>query len=146
MHLRHGLIGIAALLACGQAAAATVEVMKSPYCGCCTDWVKHLEANGFDTRVVETEDVAAVAERLGVPGELRSCHSATVAGYAIEGHVPASDIKRLLRERPKATGLAVPGMPAGSPGMDRSGRKEPYRTILFWKGGKKVFASHNQAR
>lgn len=132
-----------ALLACGQAAAATVEVVKSPYCGCCTQWVEHLREHGLKVKVTETENVAPVAERLGVPEDLRSCHSASVAGYAIEGHVPAGDIRKLLQERPQAAGLAVPGMPFGSPGMEQGGRSQPYATILFRRDGSRaVFARH----
>jgi hypothetical protein len=133
-----------ALLACAEAAAATViEVVRSPYCGCCGHWVEYLRAEGFEVRVVETEDVTPTARRLGVPDQLRSCHSASVEGYAIEGHVPAADIRRLLAERPEAAGLAVPGMPAGSPGMEQGGRRQPYATILFTRDGRRtVFARH----
>lgn len=132
-----------ALIACGQAAAATVEVVKSPYCGCCTAWVEHLRAHGFEVRVTDVEDVAPVADRAGVPQALRSCHTATVGGYAIEGHVPAGDIRRLIDERPDAAGLAVPGMPIGSPGMEQGDRREPYATILFRRNGEMaVFARH----
>src|SRR5687768_18386931 len=89
------------LIACAEMAAAqTIEVVKSPYCGCCTQWVEYLRAEGFDVRVVEAEDVTPVARRAGVPDDLRSCHTATIEGYAVEGHVPAADIRRLLAERP----------------------------------------------
>lgn len=132
-----------ALLACGQAAAATIDVVKSPYCGCCSAWVEHLRAHGFEVRVTDVENVAPVADRLGVPAPLRSCHTAEVEGYAIEGHVPAADIQRLLRERPQAAGLAVPGMPVGSPGMEQGDRRQPYATILFRRNGDMaVFARH----
>ena len=132
-----------ALLACGQAAAATVDVVKTPWCGCCSAWIEHLRSAGFEVRVSEVEDLAPVAAKLGVPDDLRSCHSASFGGYAIEGHVPAADIKRLLKEKPKAAGLAVPGMPVGSPGMEQGAAKQPYATILFDRSGKrKVFARH----
>lgn len=131
-----------AILACGQASAATVEVAKSAYCGCCEHWVDHIREAGFEVKVTNVDDVGAVAKRLGVPDELRSCHTAKVENYVIEGHVPASDIKRLLKERPKAIGIAVAGMPAGSPGMDRGPAKQAYNTILFTASGTKVFASH----
>ncbi len=133
-----------AMLACAEAAAATViEVVKSPYCGCCTHWVDYLRAEGFEVRVVETVDVTPTARRLGVPDQLRSCHTASIEGYAIEGHVPAADIRRLLAERPDAAGLAVPGMPAGSPGMEQGDRRQPYATILFTRDGRRtVFARH----
>ena len=133
-----------ALIACAEAAAATVvEVVKSPYCGCCTQWVEHLRAAGFEVRVTDIEDVTPTARRLGVPDDLRSCHTASAGGYAIEGHVPAADVKRLLATKPKAAGLAVPGMVVGSPGMEHGDHKEAYQVILFDKGGKtKVFASY----
>ena len=138
------IIAPLALLACAQAAAAaTIEVVKSPYCGCCTGWVEHLRANGFTVRVIETEDLAPVARRLGVPESLRSCHTARVEGYVIEGHVPAADIERLLRERPQAAGLAVPGMPVGSPGMEQGDRRQPYAPTLVHRDGRQqVFARH----
>ena len=133
-----------ALIACAQAAsAATIHVMKTPWCGCCTLWVDHLRAAGFEVRVTEAEDLTPTARRLGVPDALRSCHTATIEGYAIEGHVPAADIRRLLAERPAAAGLAVPGMPAGSPGMDQGGQRQPYATILFTRDGRRIiFARH----
>ena len=138
------LLAPLALIACAQAAtAATIEVVKSPYCGCCTQWVQYLRAEGFEVRVTEAEDVTPTAQRLGVPGELRSCHTASIEGYAIEGHVPAADIRRLLDERPDAAGLSVPGMPIGSPGMEQGGRHQPYATILFTRDGRQqVFARH----
>lgn len=132
----------AALLACTQAAAATVEVVKSPYCGCCEEWVEHMREAGFTVKVAHVEDVTPTAKRLGVPDELRSCHTAKAGKYVIEGHVPAADVKRLLKEKPEALGLAVAGMPAGSPGMDQGSAKEPYKTILITSGGTRVFAAH----
>lgn len=114
-----------------------VEVWKDPDCGCCKEWVSHLEANGFQVKVHDSGNTQA-RSRLGVPDKLGSCHTAQVGGYAIEGHVPASDIHRLLKERPKAVGLAVPGMPVGSPGMDGpeyGGRKDSYDVLLVLAGG-----------
>jgi hypothetical protein len=133
-----------ALLACvGSAAAATIEVVKSPYCGCCQQWIDYLRAEGFEVRVVEAEDVTPAARRLGVPDDLRSCHTASINGYAIEGHVPAADIRRLLDERPDAAGIAVPGMPIGSPGMEQGDVRQPYATILFGRDGRRsLFAQH----
>ena len=133
-----------ALIACVQsAAAATIEVVKSPYCGCCTQWIEYLRHEGFEVNVTEAEDVTPTARRLGVPDDLRSCHTASAGGYAIEGHVPAADIRRLLRERPAAAGIAVPGMPVGSPGMEQGDRRQAYDTILFTRdGGRRVFARH----
>ena len=129
-----------ALLACAEAAvAATIEVVKSPYCDCCSAWVEYLRREGFDVRVVEAEDVTPAARRAGVPDDLRSCHTATIGGYAIEGHVPVREIERLLREKPAgAVGIAVPGMPIGSPGMDGpayGGRKDPYDVLLVLRDG-----------
>lgn len=133
-----------ALIACVQsAAAATIEVVKSPYCGCCTHWVEYLRAEGFEVRVVEAEDKTPTARRLGVPDDLRSCHTASIDGYAIEGHVPAEDIRRLLAERPEAAGIAVPGMPIGSPGMEQGDVRQPYATVLFTREGRRsLFAQH----
>ena len=114
-----------------------VEVWKDPDCGCCKDWVSHLEASGFQVKVHDSGNAAARA-RLGVPEKMGSCHTAQVGGYAIEGHVPARDIRRLLKQRSKAVGLAVPGMPVGSPGMDGpeyQGRKDPYDVLLIRADG-----------
>jgi hypothetical protein len=99
------------------AAPATMQVWKDPNCGCCKDWIAHLEKNGFSTTVIEQGNSAARAH-LGMPQKFGSCHTALIQGYVIEGHVPAADIQRLLKEKPKALGLSVPGMPIGSPGMD----------------------------
>lgn len=121
-----------------RAAAPQVEVWKDPNCSCCGDWVKHLNANGFATRVRDEGNNAARA-RAGIPPPLASCHTAFVGGYAFEGHVPARDMHRLLAERPEgAIGLAVPGMPVGSPGMDGpvyGGRRDPYDVLLVRAGG-----------
>jgi hypothetical protein len=134
-----------ALLASAEpVVAATLVVAKSPTCGCCNEWVKHMRASGFAVTVRDVSDVTPIARRLRVPDRLRSCHTALIGGYVIEGHVPASDVKRVLKERPRAAGLAVAGMPMGSPGMDHGGGKEPYKTILFDRAGKsRVFAAHN---
>lgn len=109
-----------------------VSVTKDPSCSCCGGWVVHIEAAGFPVQVIESADMDSVKQRLGVPADLVSCHTAEVDGYVIEGHVPAVAIRRLLAERPEATGLAVPGMPTGSPGMDFPGAEpEPYEVFLF---------------
>jgi len=114
-----------------------VEVWKDPSCGCCKDWIAHLEKTGFAVRVHETgNDDARV--RFGIPVRFGSCHTASIGGYTIEGHVPARDIQRLLRDKPKAVGLAVPGMPIGSPGMDGpayGNRKDPYDVLLVKADG-----------
>ncbi len=131
------------LLACVPATAATIEVSKSATCGCCDKWVEHLRKEGLTVKVTEVEDPGVMATALGVPVELRSCHTGKVAGYAIEGHVPAADIKRLLAEKPKIIGIAVPGMPLGSPGMEQGRLKQAYSTIQFDKSGnQRVFAKH----
>lgn len=125
------------------AAAAVINVVKTAACGCCGKWVEHMKKAGHDVRVTNVTDVTPTARRLGVPDDLRSCHTSSVGGYAIEGHVPAADIARLLREKPKAAGLAVPGMVAGSPGMEMGAMKQPYQVILFTRDGKRrVFAQH----
>ena len=127
-----------------QKPAPTVEVYKSPTCGCCANWVKHLQQHGFTTRVTDTADMASIKTQRGVPAPLQSCHTAVVDGYVLEGHVPAADVQRLLKERPAMTGLAVPGMPVGSPGMEMQGTPaQKYDVVLFDKQGQtKVYASH----
>ena len=134
-----GGLGAALLPAWATAQAKPlVEVWKSPTCGCCGDWIRYLEANGFRTKVLDEGNVKKRAA-MGVDLRYGSCHTAVVGGYAIEGHVPAREIKRLLRERPVAIGLAVPGMPIGSPGMDGpeyAGRKDPYEVLLMTKDGR----------
>jgi hypothetical protein len=130
------------LVACAQANAATIAVVKDPNCGCCAQWVEYLRRNGFEVTVTETAEQPRISARLGVPESLRGCHSATIGGYVIEGHVPAEDIRRLLADRPDATGIAVPGMPMGSPGMETGGMHEPHVTVLFGKNGEKLFARH----
>lgn len=137
-----GIIAAAWLSASAARAADAVTVYRSPSCGCCEDWVEHLQANGFTVVVKDVEDMDAVKRRFSVPAPLQSCHTAMVDGYAVEGHVPASDIRRLLAERPKATGLAVPGMPIGSPGMEQGSQREPYSTILFGPAGQSIYARH----
>lgn len=118
-----------------------ITVHKDPNCGCCSGWVEHLQAAGFQVTVIDTDSVNAVKARLRVPQELASCHTAEIAGYAVEGHVPASAIQRLLKEKPQATGLAVPGMPIGSPGME-GGEPEIYDVILFGPDLAKPFARY----
>lgn len=120
-----------------------VLVHKSPTCGCCNEWVTHLRESGFEVDVNETEDLNPIKTRLGVPANKASCHTAEVGGYFVEGHVPAEDIHRLLAERPKARGLAVPGMPIGSPGMGPIGSGPPYVVELVAKDGASThYATH----
>jgi len=119
-----------------------ITVYKSPTCGCCTKWVKHLEKNGFIVEAFNSKNMPAVKRELGVKPQYQSCHTGMVDGYYIEGHVPADDIKRLLSEKPKAVGLAVPGMPMGSPGMEGN-RKDAYSVILVEKEGtQKVYSKY----
>ena len=120
----------------------TITVYKDPNCGCCKNWIEHLRKHGFTVDAKDTPDMNTIKATLGVPGALTSCHTAVVEGYLIEGHVPASDIDRLLASKPKVKGLAVPGMPMGSPGME-GGAKQHYQVLTFDKAGKtKVFASY----
>lgn len=135
------LIGALALLlqpaAFAQAARPTLEVWKGPTCGCCKDWIAHMQASGFSVVAHDTGNVDARA-RLGLPVQYGSCHTALVGGYVVEGHVPASEVQRLLKEKPRALGLAVPGMPLGSPGMDGpeyKGRKDAYQVLLIGRDG-----------
>jgi hypothetical protein len=122
-------------------------VTKDPNCGCCGGWVEHLKAAGFPVEVTEVADVNGIKVRLGVPQALAACHTAEVGGYVIEGHVPAPAIKRLLSERPAAKGLAVPGMPVGSPGMEIDGAEpETYEVILFGLAGQRVFGRYRGGR
>ena len=120
------------------AADDVIVVHRDPSCGCCAGWVQHLQKAGFATEVIETKDLDAVKARLGVPADLAACHTAQAAGYVIEGHVPAAALSRFLVEKPDAAGLAVPGMPIGSPGME-GGRPEPYDVIMFGPSGRRIF-------
>jgi hypothetical protein len=124
-----------------------VVVFKDPSCGCCGAWADHVRAAGFPIEVIETGDLAALKARLGVPETIAGCHSAQVAGYVIEGHVPAPAIRRLLAERPDGIGLAVPGMPVGSPGMEvRGAAAETYDVILFGRDHQRRFARFSGGR
>jgi hypothetical protein len=127
-----------------EPALPEVLVYKQASCGCCKQWVKHLQKSGFSVRVHDIRDLQAIKKRVGVPVRLESCHTAEVGGYFVEGHVPAQDIERLLRQRSAAKGLAVPRMPAGSPGMEvPSGKVEPYDVLLVGRDGRSsVFSRH----
>lgn len=139
----------AALLALGARAASplpVVDVYKSPTCGCCGAWADHMRRAGFEVRLHVVDDVPAARKRLGMPDAYGSCHTATVGGYVVEGHVPADDVKRLLAARPAAIGLTVPGMPPSAPGMDVAERRDPYQVFLLDKRGRvTVFASYPKA-
>lgn len=129
----------------GIAALPVIEVYKSATCGCCTQWVDHLKANGFKVKAHNVPNTAAYRAQLGVPASAGSCHTAKIGGYAIEGHVPSSDIKRLLAEQPRARGLAVPDMPMGSPGMD-SANADAFDVWLFQADGNRALYRHYPAR
>jgi len=125
------------------AATSLLRVSRDPNCGCCTAWIEHVRAAGFTTEVHELADLSTLKTRLSIPAALYSCHTAEIEGYVIEGHVPASAIQRLLTERPSAIGLAVPGMPIGSPGMEVSGAQaETYDVILFDRSAYKTYARY----
>jgi hypothetical protein len=139
--IRRTLVASLALLTCGrltaalaQDAAGKVTVYKTAGCGCCNKWAEHLRAAGFEVEAIDSRNLDAERQRLGVPRTLAGCHTATVAGYAVEGHVPADQIKRLLREKPDVAGLSVPGMPIGSPGMEGPGGKD-YAVLIFDRSG-----------
>ncbi len=137
-HMSSGsLIRIVLLVALQASAAAPLRVVvyKTPTCGCCGKWVEHLRANGFTPVVQDVPATAPYQRQYGVPDRLLSCHTAVVGGYTVEGHVPAADIQRVLKERPRARGLAVPGMPLGSPGMEAP-RRDPYSVLLFTSDGR----------
>lgn len=138
-----GTIAFAAMFVGSAAHAATMTVYKSPSCGCCGKWVEHVEKHGLTVKVVPTADMMALKTKLGVPEAAISCHTTQVGNYIVEGHVPAADIKRLLATKPKARGIAVAGMPMGSPGMEHGDHRQPYQTLLIKPDGTtKVFAQH----
>jgi len=113
-----------------------MTVYRSPTCGCCGKWIDHMKKQGFVIKDIQREDMDTLKRELGVPEELQSCHTARVGDYVVEGHVPAADVKKLLTDKPKAIGLAVPGMVTGSPGMEMGGRKDPFEVIVFDRDGK----------
>jgi hypothetical protein len=133
-----GALGIPLL---AHAAAPVINVYKSEFCGCCKEWVKHLKANGFTVKTSNVDNPSDYREKAGIPNLLGSCHTGIVSGYALEGHVPASEIKRLLKEKPRAKGLAVPAMPMGSPGMEGP-RKDPYDVLLVQANGRTAVYKH----
>ena len=141
---------VAALASLGIATAQQrqagplVEVFKTPTCGCCSKWVEHMRANGFTVRTTDLSDLTDIKKTRGVPDRVQSCHTAVVDGYVVEGHVPASDVHRLLKERPAVAGVAVGGMPVGSPGMEFPGRKPRRSTVMSFdkSGATRVFAKH----
>jgi hypothetical protein len=130
--------------ASAMSASPTITVYKDPSCGCCTKWVDHLRSAGLHPELHDRSDMDALKDSLGVPAALRSCHTAVMGRYVIEGHVPVADMKRLLAAAPKnVVGIAVPGMPAGAPGMEVPGRTDRYDVIAFAADGTtKLFAHH----
>jgi hypothetical protein len=160
MQRRSLLIGAAALIGATTLAARAatpaskagalpvLQVWKDPNCGCCKDWIAYLQRDGFQVQVFETGNTA-VRQRLGLPRQYGSCHTGLIGGYVVEGHVNAREIRRLLAEKPQAIGIAVPGMPVGSPGMDGpeyGGRKDPYDVLLVLPGGSsRVYQSYHRS-
>lgn len=124
--------------------AGVIQVFKSPTCGCCNDWIEHLREAGFTVETRDIPNMMAVKAELGLPGEMASCHTARIAGYLVEGHVPAQDIRRMLAERPDIRGIAVPGMPVGSPGMEVEGQPADAYDVLAFdaRGTTSVYASY----
>lgn len=130
-------------LAWASAVPLKMTVVREPTCGCCGDWAKHVRAAGFTVEMINVPDISPFKARFGIPDDLASCHTAEIGGYVVEGHVPADAIKRLLAERPQATGIAVGGMPLNSPGMEVPGAEpETYEVTLFSPGRRRVFARY----
>ena len=118
------------------AAGPQMTVYKTPTCGCCGKWVEHMKASGFEVKVLDVQSTAPYRQQYGVPDKVLSCHTGVVEGYAVEGHVPAADVKRLLKSKAKVKGIAVPGMPIGSPGMEQGPRQDAYSVVSFDSAGK----------
>jgi len=141
----------AVLLALGLVTAAQaaqqITVYKTPSCGCCKKWVSYLEANGYQVKTQDMPDLRFIKTMSGVQPPYASCHTAVIDGYVVEGHVPVADIERLLQERPPVIGIAVPGMPVGSPGMEQGDRRDNYAVVTLEQDGTaKVFAEHGPGR
>lgn len=125
------------------AITSDITVFRSPSCSCCGQWIEHMQAAGFTVQDNVTEDMAAIKDQYGVPATLASCHTSIAGGYVIEGHIPAADVLRLLAEKPDVAGIAVPGMPIGSPGMESGSYVEPYTVFSFTESGEIApFAEH----
>ncbi|MDQ3170355.1 MAG: DUF411 domain-containing protein [Acidobacteriota bacterium] len=144
--LSAALLLTVSLTAADQARQPTpmLSVFKTPTCGCCAKWVDHMRQNGFNVHVTDLNDLSAIKTKHGVPPRLQSCHTGLVNGYVVEGHIPAADVKRLIKDKPAVAGIAVPGMPSGSPGMEVPGiTAAAYQVLSFDKAGAtKVFATH----
>lgn len=153
------IVPIAALLVLGPALAAdsvwdksaekysgpkNITIYRDPGCGCCSKWIGHLKKHGFNVKDVKTREMATMKRKFNVPAHIASCHTAVINGYVIEGHVPADDIKRLLKTKPKTIGLSVPAMPVGTPGMEVPGKKDPFSVVSFDPSGKtKVYKKYS---
>ena len=138
---RHALISAIAILVPVRVAAAQSVIYRNPGCGCCHEWSLLMDKAGFPMRLEDTDDLAGKLSAIGLPAELHGCHGGLIGGYAVSGHIPPADVRRLLDEKPDAIGLTVPGMPMGSPGM--GGEPEAFDTLLVKRGGKtEIFASH----
>lgn len=140
------VLGVGAYYQFGASAdLPPVTVYKSPSCNCCAKWISHMREQGFPVEIKSRFNVKPVKKKVGVPSSLAACHTAVVGNYVVEGHVPAQEVKQLLREKPKVRGLSVPGMPVGSPGMERGNRVEPYEVVTFTPAGDtSVFARYGQ--
>lgn len=126
--------GVPSVSPAASSVSEPMTVYRSSTCGCCKKWVEHVKAHGFVVRDIVRDDMDAVKRELGVPGELQSCHTAVIGGYRIEGHVPAAEIREVLRTKPPFLGLTVPGMPIGAPGMEMGGRKDAFTVVGFGPG------------
>lgn len=142
------IVAIAMSLLSTSALAETGSVFRTPSCGCCHKWVEHMAGEGFTLTVTDMafDDLATEKQRLGVAGKYASCHTARIAGYVIEGHVPAADVKKLLELKPDAIGLSVPGMPSGSPGMEANGQRDAFDVLLVKKDGSSDIFTHYAAQ
>lgn len=136
------LLASAVLTRPSWARTATMTVFKSPTCGCCNAWIDHIRAAGIEVTAENSNDMGAVKQRLNVPQDMWSCHTGVIDGYVIEGHVPATDVARIIAEKPDALGLAVPGMPVGSPGMEMGDRRDPYTVWLMSDEQPEAYASY----
>ncbi|MDD4914413.1 MAG: DUF411 domain-containing protein [Methylococcales bacterium] len=126
-----------------SAAVPEMTVYRSPGCSCCGKWLEHMQHSGFTVKTVMSDDMQAIKEKLGIPDKLASCHTATVDGYVVEGHIPAGDVRKLLLNKPAVAGIAAPNMPLGSPGMEAGGQKQAYQVMSFDKQGRvAIFAEH----
>ncbi|MBX3618967.1 MAG: DUF411 domain-containing protein [Rhizobacter sp.] len=139
-----GAMASSAIQALAANTLPPVKIFKNPSCGCWDAWVDHLKAAGFDVKLTLVDDTSVARRKYGLPDRLGSCHTAVVAGYVVEGHAPACEIKKMPALKPVAVGIAVPGMPVGSPGMEMGSRRDPYRVLLVDKQGRaRVFSSYN---